>query len=476
MTSVQASAAIILALMLLLAGAWLRSGSSTLAKFYIPASLLAGGIGLLAGPEILGRLATAIAGPESSLAGGAIPAAILGLWSGLPELMINIVFAGLFLGARIPGVKQMWRIAGPQIAFGQTMAWGQYVVGLTLALLVLTPVFGLPPIAGALIEISFEGGHGTAAGLKEVFADFGFADGVDLALGLATFGVASAVVIGMVLVNWGARKGIVTPARKPEAKAENLRPALSGIDVTAEALDPGSALGQRMPSPEVIAPLTIAAGFIGASILLGWLILRLLMLVEDGWWAQFGDPDGALHPAIPFRHAWRAGYSGRARAHGLSRNSRPSQRPQAPGSCSRPSHNHGNRDFVPDGDRPSHLVIPSAGASPGTCWCLFCFFVLAPRYMSSWWFERAIADFGQSMGMTASGLLLLKISDPRGRSPALLGFGYTQLFFEPIVGGGLFTALAMPLIFTFGGVAVLVLTGLVTAFWMSLGIFYFGRR
>ncbi len=475
MSSIQAGAAIIFALLLLLAGAWLRSRSQALARFYIPASLLAGGLGLAAGGDVLGALARGVAGAGTPLAGGLFPLWVIQVWSSLPELMINVVFAGLFLGARIPGIREMWQVAGPQMAFGQTIAWGQYVVGLVLAIFVLTPVFGLPPIAGALIEISFEGGHGTAAGLKEVFAAFGFPDGVDLALGLATFGVTSAVVTGMILVNWGARRGIISPSQKPEAKAENLRPALSGIDVTVEALEPGSSKGQRIPGPEVIAPLTIVTAFIGASILLGWLFLQLLVQLENALWAGTGILVIRYIPLFPF-----AMIGGILVQISLDR--------IALGDLL------DRRSVVRVQGLALDLLITTAIATlsltaigrhlwsflllalAGMGWCLFCFFVLAPHFMRSWWFERAIPEFGQSLGMTASGLLLLQTSDPRGRSPALLGFGYTQLFFEPIVGGGLFTASAIPLIAAFGAPAVLVGTGAMTALWMYLGLFHFNRR
>ena len=58
------------------------------------------------------------------------------------------------------------------------------------------------------------------------------------------------------------------------------------------------------------------------------------------------------------------------------------------------------------------------------------------------WFERAIADFGQGTGVTASGLLLLRMADPYGRSGALEAFSFKQLVFEPFLGGGLVTAFA----------------------------------
>lgn len=94
----------------------------------------------------------------------------------------------------------------------------------------------------------------------------------------------------------------------------------------------------------------------------------------------------------------------------------------------------------------------------------------------SYWFERGIGDFGQATGITATGLLLMKVVDPNNRTPALEGFGYKQILFEPLVGGGLFTAAAMPLVAQFGPVAILIFASIVTAFWMLLGLFYFGKK
>lgn len=475
MTALQAATAIIFALVLLLAGAWLRSRSSLLTKYFVPASLVAGSLGLLAGPQVLGSIA-ALIDRGSPLAAGLVPGWVTSAWSNLPVLMINVVFAGLFLGVALPGPRRIWQLAGPQIAFGQTMAWGQYVVGLVLALAVLTPAFGLPYASGALIEIGFEGGHGTAAGLGEVFSSFDFEDGLDLALGLATIGVVSAVVIGMVLVNWGARRGFIRPAPKLAPEPVDLQLASRGIGDVAEEREaaPVSAQGRLRPGREVIEPLTFVAAFIGAAILLGWLVLQALIHLENAMWASTGVVIVRYVPLFPF-----AMLGGIAIQMLLDR--------------------LGHRELL---DRTLVLAIQGLAldllittaiatlslvaigrnlipfillGGAGIAWCLFCFLVLARRYMGKWWFERAIADFGQSMGMTASGLLLLQVSDPTGRSPALASFGYKQLFFEPIVGGGFFTAAAIPLIVAFGPWPILVLTATITSFWVALGILHFGR-
>ncbi|MFP3435320.1 sodium:glutamate symporter, partial [Paraburkholderia sp. SIMBA_061] len=56
---------------------------------------------------------------------------------------------------------------------------------------------------------------------------------------------------------------------------------------------------------------------------------------------------------------------------------------------------------------------------------------------------------------------------------ALESFAYKQLLFEPIMGGGFFTAAAPILVFQLGGMPVLILTGSFLAFWIIFGLFNF---
>ena len=60
------------------------------------------------------------------------------------------------------------------------------------------------------------------------------------------------------------------------------------------------------------------------------------------------------------------------------------------------------------------------------------------------------------MGVTATGLALLRVADPDEKSPALEAFGYKQLAFEPFFGGGLVTALCIPVMFAVGNVYVIL--------------------
>lgn len=104
------------------------------------------------------------------------------------------------------------------------------------------------------------------------------------------------------------------------------------------------------------------------------------------------------------------------------------------------------------------------------------FLLLAPRIIPRYWFERGIGDFGQSMGVTATGLILMRIVDPESESPAFEAFGYKQLVFEPFFGGGLVTAASIPLIYQFGPWPLLIAMSVVFVGAVLSGWFGFGRR
>ncbi|MHC0551886.1 hypothetical protein ACYF68_04620 [Salinicoccus sp. CNSTN-B1] len=112
----------------------------------------------------------------------------------------------------------------------------------------------------------------------------------------------------------------------------------------------------------------------------------------------------------------------------------------------------------------------------GIVWNVFGFFVFGPRMLPDYWLERAIGDFGQSTGVTATGLMLVRVADPETESPALEGFGYKQLVFEPFLGGGLVTALSAPLIFQFGPIPFLIFASAMLLIGLLAGLLYFGKK
>ena len=89
---------------LLVVGKLLRVEIRLFQKLYLPASVIGGLLGLVLVQTI----------------GGSLPAATMAGWNQLPGFLINIVFSALFLGVFIPPIRRIWRIAGPQLAYGRS--------------------------------------------------------------------------------------------------------------------------------------------------------------------------------------------------------------------------------------------------------------------------------------------------------------------------------------------------------------------
>jgi glutamate:Na+ symporter, ESS family len=458
----------------LLVGRAIRQNISLLKKLYIPSSIVAGAIALALGPEILGRVVND-ASPVADI--GVFSEPIRTVWKQSPGVFINVVFAALFLGETIPSPRNIWQKAAPQVAFGQVLAWGQYVVGMVATIAVLVPVFHLSPLAGALIEVAFEGGHGTAAGMADTFTKLGFPEGGDLALGLATVGIVSGIVCGIILANWGRRKGYVAAHLKSQAKLALGEEA---------AIDPQATPPHRSEHPDTIAtrsrlnrdllidPISLNVGFVGLAIAIGWVLLYLLAQLEALTWGRTGFLIAEYVPLFPM-----ALIGGivlqiiivRLRLDPLIE--RPLMERIA--------------GIALDATIVTALASLSLAAirsnlAPfvvlsiiGIVWNVFAFVVIAPRVLPSYWFERGICDMGQSMGVTATGILLLRMVDPDNESGAFESFAYKQLFFEPIVGGGLFTAAAPALIDRFGAWGMLALTAGLLAFWLIFGLVNFRK-
>ncbi|GAB2490181.1 ESS family glutamate:Na+ symporter [Nocardiopsis aegyptia] len=281
MTPATVGLALLLLGVLLLISKLVRVKWKLTQRLYLPASIIGGAIALLLGPDVLGRLMGLLADrgiaegfAERAAEGGLFGVDVMTVWSSLPGLLISVVFAGLLLGKRMPRMREAVDLAGPNLAFGISVASGQYVIGLLLALLVLVPVFNVPVISGALIEIGFLGGHGTAAGLGDTFAEVGWAEGQDLALGMATVGLLSGIIVGIVLINWGARRG---KASVIDAGSKGTANEQAGL-VEREKRSSGSVMTIH---PSSMDPLTLHFGLVAVAVLIGQLLLMGLQAVEQ---------------------------------------------------------------------------------------------------------------------------------------------------------------------------------------------------
>ncbi|GAB4226849.1 MAG: sodium/glutamate symporter [Elainellaceae cyanobacterium] len=462
--------AFIVIAILVLVGRYVKQKVRWIQRLYLPESIVAGVLALLLGPQVLGAIATAVAGADTLLANGIFPEAMRAVWSQSPGIFINIVFAALFLGETIPGPRDIWRKAAPQVVFGQTLAWGQYVLGILVTLLILIPLFNVNPIASCLIEIAFEGGHGTAGGMAETLTELGFADGPDLALGLATVGIVSGIICGTALADWARRKGHIPTISRTVTQPDDF-PELTESAETPELQRRRARLMHNL----LIDPLSINFGIVGLAIVVGWLILEGLKLLEALTWGQTGFEVMTFVPLFPMALIGGILVQLALERLGLSPLVIKPLMQNIAGAA---------LDVVVITALAS-ISLSVIGSNLGTfiilsvvgiVWNVAVFLWFAPRIFPSYWFAKGIGDMGQSMGVTATGILLLRMIDPDNETGAFESFAYKQLFFEPIVGGGLFTAAAPALVIRFGLVPVLLLTGGLLAFWLFCGYLLIKQR
>lgn len=426
----------------------IKRNTPLLQRYFIPSSLIGGAILLLIGYQVLQII------PKE-----------LSSWLGLlPSILINVVFAGMFIGHQRPTVKKMWQQAGPMIAFGNTMAWGMYVIAIGLTVLLLTPLFGVSPLFGSLLEISFSGGHGTAAGLAPTFAQLGHPEITNIALGLATLSIVVAIISGITIMNiYNRRIGRIFD--RAGMALQQRRMIRNGYDLTRFTR-------KLETNPrEIIVSVALIAVAIG----IGWLLQKGLVLGEA--WLLAPHTDIRVFAYLPlFPLAMFGGLIVQMLlevfrlTHLVSINAIRTLSIialdlliiTAIGTMSLSAIGHDIGPFV---------ILAVAGI----VWILAAFFTLAPRFFRRHWFEYGMTDLGQAMGMTATGLLLNRLVDPLNRTGARESFAYKQLAYEPFMGGGIVTAFAVVAIATFGSLPVLIVCTIICIFWIVVGLLL-GKR
>jgi ESS family glutamate:Na+ symporter len=400
----------------------------------IPEALLAGLLGLLLAPG----------GPLPLL-----PAEVLQLWADLPLVLLTLVFGSLLLGKPLPKLEGLWRPVSGQVSLALVLAFGQYVVAGLAVLLVLQPWLGVSPIMACLIEVAYEGGHGSAAAMGPSYAALGFPGGQALGLAMATVGLLSSTLVGGLVVVLARKRGWLL--------ADRCAPA-----------SPPTGAEAPVPSPPGPAPgaatWAVNLALAGVAVLVGVGLLAALR------WLTAGLGDGVALvvdslPVFPLAIVGsllvRLALERSGQAHWAS----------APVQSQ-------------IGTLSADLLITAATAGldlgllradwlpltvlavSGLAWNLGVTLLLAPRVLPADWFERAVIEFGQATGVAASGLLLLRMADPDDRSDALPAFSIKQLLLQPFLAGGVITVVAplavaswgLPL-WTAACLAVVVLAG-----------------
>ncbi len=393
----------------------------------IPEALIAGSLGLLIAPA--GALPL-------------LPQTVIHCWESLPLPLLTLVFATLLLGKPLPRLSGLWRPLGAQVLLSLTLAFGQYLVAGLAVLLLLRPLLGVAPVMTCLIEVAFEGGHGSAAAMGPTYERLGVPGGTALGLALSTVGLLASTVVGGLVVVIARQLGWLSPATPAAAELPAAigivpPPALAASGAGASS-DNRPSLQPRLTGP--VQPWLLNLGLAGLAVAAGWGLLQLLRAVALPLGGGIGMVVAAL-PVFPLALVGsllmrllleRCGASHLVSGRIQNRIGSVAADLLIAAATACLDLSLLVRDWLP------LLVLAAAGLA----WNLAVLLLLAPRLLPPPWFSRGILDFGQATGVAASGLLLLNMADPTDQGDALTPFSIKQLLLQPLLAGGVITVVA----------------------------------
>jgi ESS family glutamate:Na+ symporter len=246
---------------LLIVAAFLRRKVKIFQHFYIPAALIAGALGLLMGPQVLGKFSPIYFGYSKSIS----------QWAGV---LSAIVFATSFLGIKLEKVTgsalQTYFLAG-------TVHQLQVIVGLSAAFLLSLAFSDLKMGFGILPVLGFYGGHSMAIAGGTIYSEAGYwADGPAVGATFATVGMLTGVIAGMAIINRAAQKGLT----KVRMKRDELPPSmLTGFFPPEER----QAIGNAVTSASTLDPLASQLMLVGFVILCGNYLRNGLIAIDPFW-------------------------------------------------------------------------------------------------------------------------------------------------------------------------------------------------
>lgn len=377
--------------LLLIVAQFLRAKIKFLQMFYIPASVLAGIMGLMLGPQFL----------------NIIP------WSGkigsYAYMLVCVLFGGLFLGKKEKtNVKKIFTKVGDSFCVNMGAEFLCFGVALLVGGALVTVLFPdvFPEIA-LLMPSGYCGGHGYASTIGTALNNLlGREDGVIIGQTFATLGLLTGLFVGIACINYATRRGATRLVDKAESLPEDCR---TGIVPAGKR----TSMGEETINPMSMDPLA-------------WHLALTLLATLCGykfydWYKQylpnielpvmcltmiFGVIIQTILNHTPFRDSVDEHVEGRI------------------GSMV--------TDYlVGFGVASISITVVLEFIGPiiilcllGTLTSLALVFIIGRKLFKNFWFERSIFVFGWTTGVVAIGVTLLRIVDPESRSGTLSDYGY----------------------------------------------------
>ena len=379
---------------LLLLGKLIRTKVSFIQKLFIPPSLLAGFMGLILGPEVLGWI---------PLSGNC------GTYS---AILIAVVFACIPLTSSKKKGKGESGV-GRMFAYSNSAMLLQWAVGGAVGLWVFTKIWpDIPNGFGITMPTGFCGGHGTAAAMGEAFRN---EDIFSVAMTCATVGIISAVVIGLAMIKWGTNHGKTSFIQKFSDLPDDLRTGILPKDKR-------DSMGEATFSAISLDSLTFNFGTLMAIVLVG-------KGISDGIYSLSHDKlvvpvfICAFLVALLVRRVFDATK--------LSEHISPKTVNHISGSCT---------DYLVAFGVAAiklqvvwKLIVPILVIlAVGLIFTFLFVVLLGPKVGGKYWFEKMVFTWGWCTGTMSMSIALLRILDPDMKTGTLDDYAYAYVYVAPV--------------------------------------------
>lgn len=376
--------------LLLVVAQFLRSKIKFLQNFYIPASVLAGIMGLILGPQVLNVI------PWSEKIGS------------YAYLLICVVFAGLYIGKKEKlNVKKIFRNVGDTFCVNMATEFICFGTALVVGWAILKFVF--PNVFEQfclLLPSGYCGGHGYASTIGTALNNLlGREDCVQIGQTFATLGLLTGLFVGIIVINYGARHGATRFIKKADKLPEECR---TGIVPVGKR----NSMGEETINPMSMDPLAWHLALTLIATLIGYSFYN--------WYKQY-------LPNIEIPVMCLTMLAGvliqTIINHTKFKDSVDKHVEDRIGSMI--------TDYlVGFGVASISITVVQTYLLPiiilcllGTIWPLIMVFVVGRKLFHNYWFERSIFIFGWCTGVVAIGVTLLRICDPEMKSKALDDYG-----------------------------------------------------
>ncbi len=379
---------------LLLVGQILRAKFRIIQSMYLPASVIAGALGIILGSQFLDVL------PFSKNI------------ASYPYMLVVVLFATLFIGnEKIDSVKKVVSEVGDTFSYSMVAEIGQFGIALLFGIVVLKQFFPeLHQGFALMLPAGWAGGFGYATAMGGVLQNYGFKDALTVGYTMATAGMLSGIFGGLIFINLATRLGITRFVKAMAVLPESMKTGL---------LPPE----ERKP----IGMGTVSAGCIDP---VAWHLVLILIATGAGYYAnQYFKVIMPKYDVPMMCLSMLAGVFLQLILNRVNLGQYVDKDVSTRiGSCV--------TDFmVCFGIASMKIAIVVQYAVPlillcilGFVWCGGFLWYLGPRMLHNYWFERALFCWGWATGVVATGVTLLRIIDPEFRSKALQDYGLAYIF------------------------------------------------